>query len=199
MRLLIILLTLLSSSRADTIADIWGVVDIEGFVSRATAIQLHSIDPAEFWTPEEKKPEGEFFHHYRSLGSVRPTDKERLEKLRQAILAALRSIRWGEPPVLCFEPRHGVRLEREGEVFEILICFECSNSEVHYAGKYQMGPIGRLGQKEMDALLDEHSVPRVRAPEKPEPNKPVQHNAESRPSSGDSPASETPSAPAPRG
>ncbi len=31
------------------------------------------------------------------------------------------------------------------------------------------------------------------------PNKPAQHNAGSRPSSGDSPASETPSAPAPRG
>jgi hypothetical protein len=36
-------------------------------------------------------------------------------------------------------------------------------------------------------------------PERKEPNKPAQHNAGSRPSSGDSPASETTSAPAPRG
>jgi len=158
MRLLILPLFIASLCRAEKIGDIWGVVDIEDFVSRATVIQLHSIDPTQIWSDDEKKPEGEFFHRYRSLGFVRSTDKDELEKMRRAVLDALRSIRWGEPPLTCFEPRHGVRLEKEGEVFDIIICFECENSEVYYGGKYQLGPIGRLGQKEMNALLDSHSV-----------------------------------------
>ena len=148
------------------IGDIWNTVDLEAFAREATTITVHSIDPAMIEEEGEPKSVGTWFHHYGSLGSQQAQETGELAAVRTAVLQALQSIQWDDEPYMCFEPRHGLRLEKGGEVLDFLLCFECENSHVYYRGEYQLGPIGRLGQEELNAFLDKHAIPRVRPPER---------------------------------
>ncbi|TWU43689.1 hypothetical protein Poly51_62110 [Rubripirellula tenax] len=83
-----------------------------------SGFKLYSIDPM----IRDAGPEPDGFHDYAVLGStvVTRTEQDRLfESLSEGVEASVGAI------AACFDPRHGIRVEHDGKVYDFLICFEC--------------------------------------------------------------------------
>ncbi len=173
MRLLALLLLCVISLRAEKFGDVVESVDIYAFIAEAEEVTLLSIDPTiDVSRPKDEKPiSSGFIYGYRILGQIRGDHAVTREGIRNAIHAALTSIKEADGPYLCFDPRHAVRLVRGKQVLDILVCFECLGSEFHFEGKVQSGPAGLGGQSYFNALLDERKIERSKPPPiKKEPN-----------------------------
>jgi hypothetical protein len=65
----------------------------------------------------------------------------------------------------CFIPRHGIRLKKEAETIDLVICFQCMSVEVFKGDKKQPGFLISDGpQKTFNAVL---SAPGVKLPTAP--------------------------------
>jgi hypothetical protein len=101
----------------------------------ATKVTLYSIDPTENEPVAGNElraktaPLGERLFGYPVLGSVVISDKER----RQAILESLANGIRNKPdePAKCFEPRHVIKAESPGNIAHYVICFHCSQINMH--------------------------------------------------------------------
>jgi hypothetical protein len=83
-------------------------------------------------------PEGYVhFHGYLVLGRVgvdSPSDRDAIVNLVH------RGVRfWGGGVALCFNPRHGLSVTKDGVTTDFVICFECSQIEVFVDGAQQEG------------------------------------------------------------
>ena len=181
---------------------------IEG-VRKAKRLHLYSISPYEVrdvdWhgdaSAEERKKQR--FHGREVYGVLEPQDEETLERIRSAVLAAFGSLEAGAP-ILCFEPRHAVCVLGDEAHFDLLLCRECQNAAIVYRDEFgdlreDLLPLGQEGFDVLNALLDQGGIHREKAPWKKKAQPDAQHNAGDRPPTDDSPASDTPSSPAPRG
>ena len=107
----------------------------------------------------EAQKGGEILYGYPVLGKVEVADPDQ----RRAIVAALKDGAKGEGPTAsCFQPRHVVRIEREGGVLDVVICFQCWNHQVRRAddGKALAG--GRMAKDAepiLNKLLADAKVP----------------------------------------
>lgn len=112
----------------------------------AKSFVFYTIDPASSFDPsngvglgDEPTPEAQAkpdkrprLHSYLILGSVEVDRKED----RRALLAALRKGMDESDGKMakCFDPRHALRIEKESETIDYVICFECYQVETILPG-----------------------------------------------------------------
>ena len=60
----------------------------------------------------------------------------------------------------CFNPRHGIRVTRAGQVTDFVICFECRWLRIHRDGKPVASvPIAPSAEPTFDAALQQAGLP----------------------------------------
>lgn len=65
----------------------------------------------------------EMFHEFPVIGKAEVKDKKTQNEILQALYSGVGKAN-GETSK-CFNPRHGIRATKDGQVVEVLICFEC--------------------------------------------------------------------------
>ena len=101
-----------------------------GNIPYRSARALHHADQYELYslfpiaTSGGTKPQ---FHGHNILGQISITDPAVRERLNTALEAGAKD---GNDAHLCFNPRHGIRVTRGGEVTDFVICFECHQVEI---------------------------------------------------------------------
>lgn len=89
----------------------------------ANQYELLSLDPER---PEVPSPD--LYHGYRVLGRTVVVDSATRQRLNRALRGGVESVFANRPR--CFNPRHGIRVTRAGQVMEFVICFECQQVQV---------------------------------------------------------------------
>jgi hypothetical protein len=103
--------------------------------------ELLSLDPDYH---EQHRPRDEF-HDFRILGSMTVSDAE----TRSNLVAALKKSAQESKGFIanCFNPRHGIRVIRDGKTNDLVICFECLNVKTFENDKQSEGfPISDSAQ-----------------------------------------------------
>jgi hypothetical protein len=117
--------------------------------------------------PEKPKPAPDkLFHDYPILGKVELRDAERLRYVVQSLDNAGQhstDVRAG-----CFDPRHGIRVNRDGVVHDLLICYECFAVSI-YEGHRLVGfiPLNTSAQHTATPHMLNGSLKRAGIPLKP--------------------------------
>jgi hypothetical protein len=134
----------------------WCWPDPVAALDAAEQFTLYSVDGREFAPGKEPKAE-EKFHGHPVLGKVEVVDPDR----RKEIVAALREglASWDATPSKCFVPRHAIRAVARGRTVDYVICFECSQLEVHDGGSRSVKTVGREPQEVFNRHLREAGVP----------------------------------------
>lgn len=121
----------------------------------ADRLILFSIDGNDYEPGTEPKA-AETFHRYPVLGSVEITDpatkKEILDALHEGLARGTQLAR-------CFWPRHGVRVVRDGETVDSVICFECGHHEIHQGGDRKVMPTTSTPQAVLNRHLTAAGIP----------------------------------------
>jgi hypothetical protein len=100
-------------------------------LEKGTDFELLSLHPL----PYEATPDNNF-HGWRVLGKVSIAE----ESTRKRLVAAFKGgINAAEEGADCFDPRHGIRVNFDGQVADFVICFDCGNVEVYLGDKKQDG------------------------------------------------------------
>jgi hypothetical protein len=81
----------------------------------------------------EPRLSGPDFYGHTILGGTKVVDAETREKLNRALRLGVRENNGEE--MACFNPRHGIRVTRDGVTTDFVICFECRQVEVFRGGK----------------------------------------------------------------
>lgn len=96
----------------------------------AARVELYALRPE----PAQFEPAGDGtrrFHGYEVLGDAALTDPGLATQLAQLISRGLAES--DGSAALCFNPRHGVRVVREGRTLDLVICYECKQIYVYDA------------------------------------------------------------------
>ena len=120
---------------------------------------LYSLDPGPL-VHDESIDTATVFHGYDILGHAEITDANE----RRALLGALaRGARESDGAIgMCFNPRHGVRVEQNARSVDFVICFECL--QLHAFGFQRGGEIltSASPQATFDDSLRHHQLPLAR-------------------------------------
>lgn len=116
---------------------------------------LLSLDPER---PLPGLPTRPTFHGHTVLGETEIRDaKDRAELLR-ALYDGIATADGAAPA--CFNPRHGLRATHRDRTVELVICFECTQIEVHDGRGRERGVrTAREPQPVLDRLLTKAGVP----------------------------------------
>ena len=115
-------------------------------------IELFSLDPGDSLHPPNKP--GTFFG-YEILGKTVLT----ASRDRQTLVDAFeKGIREAVPPYACFQPRHGIVVQREGNLHAYLICFACGSFYLSSGGETKNGLVSGTPQAAFDELLTKAGV-----------------------------------------
>jgi hypothetical protein len=117
--------------------------------AKATEWTIFSIGPLSrreeddpFGSPTQPKkpkpPADQLFHGYTILGQTKSKVSANLKTVITRIDEAARH--WSGGFVLCFFPRHGIRVRVEGIHYDLLICYQCVSAQIYRADK-QIGSI----------------------------------------------------------
>jgi len=121
-------------------------------LEQADQFELLSLNPDH----QQKAAEGDF-HGYRILGTAVINDIETRKKLVSAFEQAVTENQ-GIIVAACFNPRHGIRVARNGKHADFVICFECY--QVHVSGEvYGEFLITRSARSLFDNVLHSSGVP----------------------------------------
>lgn len=97
--------------------------EADAWLAGATRIEIFALDPMHEALYGTDSPESESLHGYRILGRAVLEDPAKCAELGGLIR---RGIRESDGRVAaCFNPRHGLRIERDSRELELVICFEC--------------------------------------------------------------------------
>jgi hypothetical protein len=101
-------------------------------LDHADQFVLYSLDPrsVEYLRPPEAYPQ-EVFHDFPVLGRVEVQDAAKQAELLRALYEGIAAK--NIEPANCFFPRHGVRASLNGVTVDLVICFECSQIQIHPA------------------------------------------------------------------
>jgi len=94
----------------------------------APRVELFTLRPASA-RMEPVEPNVELFHDYPVLGRATLNDPRRASELARLIQRGLDAS--DGSAAMCFIPRHGLRVERDGESLELVICYECLRIQAH--------------------------------------------------------------------
>jgi hypothetical protein len=104
----------------------------------------------------------EGFHNYKILGQTELSDPRQ----RTMIVSALKKgAEEAGSPAMCFDPRHGIRVVRGGEMVDFVICFECSRVDVYVDGsKGESFLVSKSPQPVFDRALTDAGIPLAKRP-----------------------------------
>lgn len=124
-------------------------------LQNADKFELLSLDP------ERLKPDADEANLYgwKILGTAEITDSMTKEKLVRDFSDGVTG--YDGPGKQCFDPRHAIRVTRDGKMYELLICFECSQVMWYVDGQMSKGTftIGNSPEPTFDAVLSKADVP----------------------------------------
>jgi hypothetical protein len=92
----------------------------------AHEIELLALDPLPA-SMREPQP-SQTLHGFGVLGSATLTDPTRRQELLRLVSRGIADS--DGSAALCFNPRHGLRVRRDGRLLEVLICYECLQMRV---------------------------------------------------------------------
>lgn len=136
--------------------------EYEDFLSEVTKITLFSTKSIPYHPDDGPKPKT-LFHDYEVMGAVDITNKETISKMLEAVKDNIND-ESGESYTMCFDPRHGLRIESRDSVKDFLICFECSHLYVYADADSE--EYTRIGLKfpsdnsYFNSILDNNNIPR---------------------------------------
>jgi hypothetical protein len=148
-------------------------LDLVPALRAATRIELFSLEPKKY----QESPKGTpLFHGYKILGRLNVEPAERVETLKRSLITGIGPAM----AVLCYSPRHGIRLTgKGGAVVDLEICFECGQSAIYGLPKrkwpVRLTFIGVETEDLLNAILDEAGIDRdlsTRRTPKPSSNQP---------------------------
>ena len=118
-------------------------------------LTLYSVDGRDFEPGEEPKTD-EKFHGYPVLGKVEITE----EGQRRDLIAALKvGIDLSDGKLAaCFWPRHAIRMVRENQTTDLVICFECYQLRDYKTKQVKTITITRDPQPLFDKTLQEVGI-----------------------------------------
>jgi hypothetical protein len=93
---------------------------------------IYSLDPSVF--RDESLQDS--FHGFFALGSHRENTPRLLQEVVQELNDAAE--KWTGGIDKCFNPRHGIRVSKDGKNFDLSICYECSRVHI-YEGMNEVG------------------------------------------------------------
>lgn len=99
-------------------------------------VELLALDPYSY-DPEASTEDTRHFHGWTVFGR---TDAESAGARDRIVGLVHRCVRI--PPMgvaMCFSPRHGLSITKDGHVTDLVICFECRQMEVYVDGERAMG------------------------------------------------------------
>ncbi len=142
-RFILIAVLGLSLTAAATAADSTNKIPDSALTAleNAEQFELLSLDP----DYHGKHRLNEEFQGWRILGSITVKDAE----VRNELVTALKKSAQESKGFIanCFNPRHGVRVSRDGKTNDFVICFECLHVEAFENGKNDTGfPISDSAQ-----------------------------------------------------
>jgi hypothetical protein len=134
--------------------------EIARAIANANSISLLSLEPGENGSLDsEGVCAGYCYFGWPALGQT-AVSHSAARSLRKA-LSAWVSAPEPEAVALCFNPRHGVRLQADGHTYDFVVCFECEQAQVFKDSAPD--PIATLNyngnQAAWDALLSSAKVP----------------------------------------
>jgi hypothetical protein len=126
--------------------------DLRAMLEKADQLELLSLDPDE--TKEKPK---DAFHGWRVLGQTTVKDAETRKKL---VAALQKGVAENDGTVArCFNPRHGIRVTRDGKTADFVICFECYQVKAFAGDKPHQFLVTRSPQPAFDQVLMDAKVP----------------------------------------
>jgi hypothetical protein len=125
---------------------------------RFVLLSLDPVPPASNEGSASTQPVGDTFHGYRILGQTVIRDPQTRRRLIDALRRGATSVL--NAPPLCFNPRHGIRVSRNGETTDFTICFECEQAKV-WRGDQRIANwmTDRTPQSVFDEVLKQDHVP----------------------------------------
>ncbi|CAN5555649.1 hypothetical protein BH09PLA1_BH09PLA1_18910 [soil metagenome] len=129
------------------------------FLQGMPAVALHALrnsDRFELFVLDPRASDGGF-HGHAILGQTLITDRSVQLRLTDALQSGAR---WNNGSrYLCFNPRHGIRVTRGGQVIDMLICFECRQVYV-FRGETRISvcTVSEAPQATFDAVLRQAGV-----------------------------------------
>lgn len=99
----------------------------------------------------------ELFHEFPVLGKAAIDDPARRAEIMSAFKQGIE--RSDGTMNKCFWPRHGIRVTKDKQTIDYVICFECLQFEVHDGSITSRKPITRDPQTLLNAILKEKGVP----------------------------------------
>jgi hypothetical protein len=133
----------------------------------ADEITIYSLLPLETWNVTMNYPARAkhllslpTFHDFPVLGSFRVSSPAEVSSWASLLSTSFVD----RPRTMCdFMPRHGVRLVRNGDTTDYLMCFSCGDLVVHFHGGHPTShrPVWSLAVRErMNSELDRHHIER---------------------------------------
>jgi hypothetical protein len=116
---------------------------------------IYSLDVPEIGNEDElarAKSKGEVLYSFPVLGKVRVTEPA---KIREVLRSVRRAIANPPSPKNCFSPRHAVRTVKDGEIVDLVICFECNTYFIFRGVEPKGGRLTPAIGSEPEALLDQ--------------------------------------------
>ena len=98
-------------------------------------------EPAKTAAPEKPKrkvPPEQEFHGYPILGQTKVAVTDTLKTVISTMDESGRHWDGGVPA--CFSPRHGIRVIKNGETYDLLICYECLSAKI-FRGSESIGTV----------------------------------------------------------
>lgn len=127
--------------------------DVKAALEKASEWELYSLHPE-----QKKDAPKEALHNWRVLGKTTIKDADTRKKLLDALAKGAND--HDGTVVDCFNPRHGIRVKAGDKTIDLVICFECYQTEI-YTGDQRTGgyQTARSPQPALDKVLTDAKVP----------------------------------------
>jgi len=99
--------------------------EVADALKNSDEFELYTLNPADSKPAGEKSPE--YFHGWKIVDHKPVGDKKERAKLATAFIEGTKEAKGA---MRCFEPRHGVRVTRDGKRYDFVMSFECLQSVV---------------------------------------------------------------------
>jgi hypothetical protein len=122
----------------------------------ADKVTLYSLDGWDVECLKESNKKAEKLCDYPILGKIEITDAQTRKELVEAVSKGLEG---NAAAAACFVPRHALRTVRSGRTVDCLICFECTQVQIHYGSDFKTIPIDKSPQELLNRLLKKAKIP----------------------------------------
>jgi len=119
-------------------------------LASAEKVEIYSLEP---WFDEDTKEAK--WHGVVLLGHATLSGDKARKAATQFNLAVTG---WDGATSMCFEPRHGLRVESDGHVYDFVLCYDCNKLEYYRDDKRVAGISASGSSKVLNKLLTDAKV-----------------------------------------